>query len=95
MVAAGMTLLVGFDSAWTAGNSGEIAGLLQESGGPCREIDLTQLVNYRRARELRHAIEVISEMVYYDLSTTALCSGSVTICINRGIMPRTNRDGTE
>lgn len=48
----GMILLVGFDSAWTPGNSGAIAGLLVPSGGDFREIGPPQVVNYSEAEQL-------------------------------------------
>jgi predicted RNase H-like nuclease len=47
-----MILLVGFDSAWTPGNSGAIAALLLPSGGDWREIGPPQVVNYSEAEQL-------------------------------------------
>lgn len=46
-----MTLLVGFDSAWTPGNSGSIAGLVAQ-GADFREIAPPQVVNYVEAEQL-------------------------------------------
>ncbi|HXI38505.1 MAG TPA: DUF429 domain-containing protein [Bryobacteraceae bacterium] len=52
LIGVGMTLLVGFDSAWTPGNSGAIAGLLQDDGGAFQEIDLPHVVDYAEAERL-------------------------------------------
>ena len=56
LIGVGMTLLVGFDSAWTPGNSGAIAGLLQDDGGAFQEIDLPHVVDYAEAERLVDAI---------------------------------------
>ena len=47
------TLLVGFDSAWTAINSGALVGVLRADDGRLRELGSPQVVNYREAE---HAI---------------------------------------
>ena len=52
LVGENMILLVGFDSAWTACNSGAIAGLLLPRGGAFREIGPPQVVNYAEAEQL-------------------------------------------
>ena len=44
-----MTLLIGFDSAWTPGNSGAIAGILHESSGRLREFEGPRVVSYAQA----------------------------------------------
>jgi predicted RNase H-like nuclease len=43
------TLLVGFDSAWTATKFGAIVGVLRTDDGKLRELGSPQLVNYREA----------------------------------------------
>lgn len=43
------TLLVGFDSAWTATNSGALVGVLRADDGKIRELGSPQVVNYREA----------------------------------------------
>lgn len=43
------TLLVGFDSAWTAANTGGLAGVLREEGGRCRELGLPDATNFENA----------------------------------------------
>jgi len=52
LIGVGMTLLVGFDSAWTPGNSGAIAGLLQDDSGAFQEIDLPHVVDFAEAERL-------------------------------------------
>ena len=44
-----VTLLVGFDSAWTPTNSGGIVGVLQLQDGTYRELGPAQIVNYTQA----------------------------------------------
>ena len=46
------TLLIGFDSAWTAANSGAITGLVQCDGGNFLELGSPQSVDYRQAEEI-------------------------------------------
>lgn len=41
-----ITLLVGFDSAWTPTNSGSIVGVLRADDGMFRELGSPQVVNY-------------------------------------------------
>jgi predicted RNase H-like nuclease len=43
------TLLVGFDSAWTATNSGALVGVLQLDDGTFHELDPPRVVDYREA----------------------------------------------
>lgn len=43
------SLLVGFDSAWTANNSGAIAALIRNDAGNFIEISSPQVVNYNQA----------------------------------------------
>lgn len=45
------TLLVGFDSAWTARNTGGLAGVLREHGGGCRELGLDDAINFEAAAQ--------------------------------------------
>lgn len=45
------TLLVGFDSAWTASNSGGLAGVLRSDDGNVRELGSPQIVDYPQAQE--------------------------------------------
>jgi predicted RNase H-like nuclease len=45
------TLLVGFDSAWTAHNSGAIVGSLRDPDGTFHHIDLPQVADYAQAKE--------------------------------------------
>lgn len=45
------TLLVGFDSAWTATNSGALVGVLRAADGTFRELGSPQVVNYRKAED--------------------------------------------
>ena len=44
--------VVGFDSAWTPGNSGAIAGILHESSGRLREFEDPRVVNYAQAERV-------------------------------------------
>lgn len=46
------TLLVGFDSAWTPGNSGAIVGVLLRPGGNLQEIGLPLTVDFREAERV-------------------------------------------
>src|ERR1035437_6892111 len=46
------TLLVGFDSAWTASNSGGLAGVLRSDDGNVRELGLPLIVDYPQAQEV-------------------------------------------
>lgn len=46
------TLLVGFDSAWTATNSGALVGLLVRHDGTLKELGGPQIADYRRAEQL-------------------------------------------
>lgn len=46
------TLLVGFDSAWTPGNSGAMAGLVHRDDGSFLELDVPQIVDYPEAEAL-------------------------------------------
>ena len=45
-------LLVGFDSAWTAHNSGALVGVLRFDGGNYQELGTPQMVNYPQAQEV-------------------------------------------
>jgi predicted RNase H-like nuclease len=47
-----VTLLVGFDSAWTAANSGALVGVLHLDDGKFRSLGAPQKVNYRKAEEV-------------------------------------------
>jgi len=44
------TLLIGFDSAWTAQNSGALIGLLRSDDGTFRELGPPQIADYRQAQ---------------------------------------------
>jgi predicted RNase H-like nuclease len=44
-------LLVGFDSAWTAANSGALIGLVREDDGSFKELGLPEIVNYCQAEK--------------------------------------------
>lgn len=44
------TLLVGFDSAWTANNSGGLVGVLHSDDGNVRELGSPQIVDYPQAQ---------------------------------------------
>jgi len=44
------TLLIGFDSAWTANNSGALVGVLRSDDGTFRELGPPQIANYRQAQ---------------------------------------------
>ena len=44
-------LVVGFDSAWTAKNSGSIVGALQSRPGECHHIGLPLIANYQQATQ--------------------------------------------
>jgi hypothetical protein len=46
------TLLIGFDSAWTAHNSGAIVGVLSGADGSFRELGPPQIVNYAQGQEV-------------------------------------------
>jgi predicted RNase H-like nuclease len=46
------TLLVGFDSAWTASNSGALVGLLYLNDGKFQELGLPQIANYQEAEQV-------------------------------------------
>ena len=46
------TLLIGFDSAWTATNSGAIAGLVHRDDGTFLELGTPQTVDYPKAETL-------------------------------------------
>jgi predicted RNase H-like nuclease len=46
------TLLVGFNSAWTANNSGALAGILRSNDGKFRELDPPRIADYRQAEEV-------------------------------------------
>src|SRR5687767_4692039 len=48
-------LLVGFDSAWTATNSGAIVGVLRADDGTFRELGSPETVNYEKAEALIQA----------------------------------------
>lgn len=43
------TLLVGFDSAWTAANTGGLAGVIREDDGSCRELGLDDATDFEAA----------------------------------------------
>lgn len=43
------TLLIGFDSAWTADNSGALAGVLRSDNGKFHELGLPQIMDYPKA----------------------------------------------
>lgn len=43
------TLLIGFDSAWTANNSGAIVGVIKEQNGTFRELGEPIIVNFPKA----------------------------------------------
>jgi len=45
------TLLVGFDSAWTAANSGAIVGLLHSADGTYRELGPPRVANFTEAEQ--------------------------------------------
>jgi len=45
-------LLVGFDSAWTAHNSGAVVGVLRFGDGSFGELGLTKTVNYPQAQDV-------------------------------------------
>jgi len=46
------TLLVGFDSAWTAANSGALVGVLRADDGTFHELGSPQILNYREAEDV-------------------------------------------
>ena len=45
------TLLIGFDSAWTAKNSGGLVGMLRSDNGTISELGPPRIVNYTQAQE--------------------------------------------
>ena len=45
------TLLIGFDSAWTAHNSGGLVGVLRSDNGTISELGPPRIVNYTQAQE--------------------------------------------
>jgi len=45
------TLLVGFDSAWTARNTGGLVGVLHDDDGRCRELGLDDAIDFEAAAE--------------------------------------------
>jgi len=45
------TLLIGFDSAWTAKNSGGLVGVLRSDNGTISELGPPRIVNYTQAQE--------------------------------------------
>src|SRR5438874_614236 len=67
------TLLVGFDSAWTANNSGAIVAVLHMGDGTFRELGPPQIVDYPQAEAsiLRWQAELIptATMVLLDQPT--------------------------
>ena len=46
------TLLVGFDSAWTRGNSGAIAGAVRTTDGTLRDLPAPQVADFDKATEI-------------------------------------------
>jgi hypothetical protein len=49
------TLLIGFDSAWTARNSGPIDGVLRSDDGQYKEPDLPASANFDEAKRVVQA----------------------------------------
>jgi predicted RNase H-like nuclease len=68
-----MTLLVGFDSAWTPNNSGAIAAALCRDDGSLREIERPRTANYVQAEELivrwQHEFIPSSTLILLDQPT--------------------------
>lgn len=46
------TLLIGFDAAWTAHNSGALVGVLRLNDGSIRELGLPKIVDYPEAQDV-------------------------------------------
>ena len=47
-----MTLLIGFDSAWTPNNSGALAAVLCRDDGTLQEFESLRIANYAEAEEI-------------------------------------------
>jgi predicted RNase H-like nuclease len=47
-----MTLLVGFDSAWSPNNSGALAAVLGRVDGTLQEFELPRIANYAEAEDI-------------------------------------------
>lgn len=45
------TLLVGFDSAWTANHRGALVGVLHVQGGTFKELGSPRIANYREGED--------------------------------------------
>lgn len=67
------TLLVGFDSAWTPGNSGALVGVLRDASGSYRELGEPWVVTYAQAHQVIEAwqdeYQPSSTMILLDQST--------------------------
>jgi predicted RNase H-like nuclease len=67
------TLLVGFDSAWTASNSGAIAGCVRLDDGSLRELGEPRVVDYRGATDIivewQRQVGATSTLVLLDQPT--------------------------
>ncbi len=74
-----MTLLVGFDSAWTPNNSGAIAAALCRDDGSLQEIEGPRAANYLQAEEMverwQHQFAPTSTIILLDQPTIVPNSG--------------------
>lgn len=71
------TLLVGFDSAWTAHNSGALVGVIRSRDGNLLELGLPKIVNYPQAQD------VISDwQAEFTPATTIILLDQPTIVAN-------------
>jgi predicted RNase H-like nuclease len=72
------TLLVGFDSAWTAANSGALVGALYLSDGTFQSLGLPQAVNFAQATE------VIQQWQSASVTQTIILLDQPTVVTNKG-----------
>jgi predicted RNase H-like nuclease len=84
------TLLVGFDSAWTADNSGGLVGLLRSDDGKLHELGPPLIVDYRQAEEA-----ILNWQIEHAPSATIVLLDQPTIVPNpKGQRPVENLVGS-
>lgn len=71
------TLLIGFDSAWTAGNSGALVGAVRHAGRGIQELGTPQVVDYLDAERV-----ILAWQAQHSPSTTIILLDQPTIVAN-------------